>query len=35
LGFFFKAEKTGTIKAEVMDSKDLQWSQSFAVKGQI
>ena len=35
LDFFFKAEKTGTIKAEVMDSKGMQWSQSFAVKGQI
>lgn len=35
LGFFFKPEKTGTIKAEVMDSKGLQWSQSFAVNGQL
>jgi sulfur-oxidizing protein SoxY len=35
LGFFFKPEETGTIKAEVMDSKGMQWSQSFAVNGQL
>ncbi len=29
--FFFKPEKKGTIKAEVTDSKGLEWSQTFDV----
>ena len=29
LRFFFKPEKAGTIKAEVVDSKGLQWSETF------
>jgi sulfur-oxidizing protein SoxY len=31
LRFFFKPEKAGTIKAEVVDSKDMQWSETFEV----
>lgn len=32
LRFFFKPEKEGTIKAEVVDSKGMRWSETFEVK---